>query len=159
MAVDVGQKVPDFTLADTNNTSQKFSDLARGKNVVLAFFPGAFTGVCTKEACSLRDTADKFNSMNAQVIGISVDSPIAQKAWVAANNLNFPLLSDYSRKVINEFGVALPNFAKLEGYTVAQRAVFVIDKTGTVRYKQVTSGPGVEPNYEEIKEAVAKLPK
>ena len=159
MAIDVGQKAPDFTLPDSNNTPQKFSDLAKGKNVVLAFFPGAFTGVCTKEACSLRDSSSKLNSMNAQVIGISVDSPIAQKAWTAANNLNFPLLSDYSRKVINQFGVALPNFAKLEGYTVAQRAVFVIDKTGTVRYKHVTSGPGVEPNYDEINQAVAKLPK
>jgi peroxiredoxin len=159
MAVEVGQKAPDFTLPDSNNTPQKFSDIAKDKNVVLAFFPGAFTGVCTKEACSLRDSASKLNSSNAQVIGISVDSPFAQKGWAAANNLNFPLLSDFSRKVVNQFGVALPNFAKLEGYTASQRAVFVIDKTGTVRYKQVTPSPGVEPNYDEINQAVAKLPK
>ena len=159
MALDIGQKVPDFTLPDGSNTPQKFSDLSKGENVVLAFFPGAFTGVCTKEACAFRDSSDKLNASNAQVIGITVDSPFAQKGWATANNLNFPLLSDYSRKVVNQFGVALINFAKLEGYTASQRAVFVIDKSGTLQYKQVTASPGEELNYEEINQAVAKLPK
>ncbi len=94
MAVAVGQKAPDFTLFDSAKQPTKLSD-SKGKNVVLAFYPGAFTGVCTTEMCTFRDRFDSFNSMNAQVLGISVDGIFAQKAFSDANNLNFPLLSDY----------------------------------------------------------------
>ena len=99
MPVDVGQQAPDFTLIDTDNKPHSLSEF-KGKNVVLAFMPGAFTGPCTTEACTFRDSAAAYNNMNAQVLGITVDSRFAQKGWADANNINFPLLSDYGRKVV-----------------------------------------------------------
>ena len=134
MAVEVGRTAPEFTLYDTDRSRRSLSDF-RGKNVVLAFYPGAFTGVCTTEMCALRDRMDQLNSLNAQVLGISVDPPFAQKAWADSNNLNFPLLSDFGRRVVNLYGVALENLAGLEGHVAANRAVFVVDKDGVVRYK------------------------
>ena len=106
MAGEVGQPAPDFTLYDHDRQQRALSEF-KGKNVVLAFFPGAFTGVCTTEMCTLRDQASQFNSLNAQVLGISVDPPFSQKAWVDQNNLNFPILSDYNRQVVDQYDVAL----------------------------------------------------
>jgi peroxiredoxin len=156
MAVEVGQSAPDFTLYDTDRKQRSLSEF-KGKNVVLAFFPGAFTGVCTTEACALRDCSDQFNSMNAQVIGISVDPPASQKAWSDQNNLRFPLLSDFNRQVVNQYGVAFQNLGGVEGYLAANRAVLVLDKGGVVRYKWVAPNPGTEPDYNEVREAVSKL--
>lgn len=155
MAVEVGQAAPDFTLADTARQQRSLKEFA-GKNVVLAFFPGAFTGGCTTEACTFRDSASQMGSLNAQVVGISVDSPIAQKAWADANSLAFPILSDYDRKVIDTYGVAFPNFLGLNGFTSSQRAVFVIDKGGVVRHKEVVS-PGEQVNFEAINRALSGL--
>lgn len=154
MALAVGQKAPDFQLIDTARQPRKLSEFA-GKTVVLAFFPGAFTGGCTTEACALRDSLAELNSLNAQVVGISVDSFFAQKAWADANNLQFPLLSDYKREVVTAYDVALPNFAGMEGYTTSQRAVFVIDKDGVIRHVQVTPTPAEQPDLAKVKEAVA----
>ena len=156
MAADVGQKAPDFTLFDSGKQATKLSD-SKGKNVVLAFYPGAFTGVCTTEMCTFRDRFDSFNSMNAQVYGISVDGIFAQKAFSDANNLNFPLLSDYNREVVTAYGVALPNFAGMDGYIASQRAVFVIDKAGVIQFKWVGENPGVEPDYDEVQRQVDQL--
>jgi peroxiredoxin len=156
MAAEVGQKAPDFELFDADKQPTKLSDL-KGKNVVLAFYPGAFTGVCTTEMCTFRDRFDSFNSMNAQVFGISVDGIFAQKAFSDANNLNFPLLSDYGRKTVDAYGVSLPNFAGMEGYTASQRAVFVIDKAGVIQFKWVGENPGLEPDYDEVQRQVDKL--
>ena len=158
MAAEVGQQAPDFELFDANKQPTKLSD-SKGKNVVLAFYPGAFTGTCTTEMCTFRDRFDSFNSLNAQVFGISVDVIFSQKAFSDANNLNFPLLSDYNRETVNAYGVALPNFAGMEGYTASQRAVFVIDKDGVIRYKWVGENPGVEPDYDEVQRQVDQLPK
>jgi len=156
MAAEVGQKAPDFELFDADKQPTKLSD-SKGKNVVLAFYPGAFTGVCTTEMCTLRDRFDSFNSMNAQVFGISVDVFFSQKVFSDTNNLNFPLLSDYTRETVNAYGIALPNFAGMEGYTASQRAVFVIDKEGVIRFKWVGENPGVEPDYDEIQRQVDQL--
>ena len=156
MAAEVGQQAPDFELFDNDKNPTKLSD-AKGKNVVLAFFPGAFTGVCTTEMCSFRDRSDSFNSMNAQVYGISVDAIFSQKAFSDANNLNFPLLSDYQREVGAAYGVSLPNFAGMDGYTASERAVFVIDKGGVIRFKWVGENPGKEPDYDEVQREVDKL--
>ena len=156
MAVEVGQKAPDFTLFDSAKQPTKLSD-SKGKNVVLAFYPGAFTGVCTTEMCTFRDRFDSLNSMNAQVLGVSVDGIFAQKAFSDANNLNFPLLSDYQREVGTAYGVSLPNFAGMEGYTASERAVFVIDKEGVVKFKWVGENPGVEPDYDEVQRQVDAL--
>jgi len=156
MAAEVGQQAPAFTLYDSGKQETKLSD-SKGKTVVLAFYPGAFTGVCTTEMCTFRDRFDSFNSMNAQVFGISVDGIFAQKAFSDANNLNFPLLSDYNRTVVTAYGVALPNFAGMDGYTASQRAVFVIDKEGVIKFKWVGENPGVEPDYDEVQRQVDQL--
>lgn len=156
MSVDVGQAAPDFTLHGTDLKSRSLGEFS-GQNVVLAFFPGAFTGVCTDEMCALRDRADQFNSLDAQVLGISVDPPFSQKAWSDANNLNFPLLSDFTRQVVNQYGVAFPNLAGMEGYVAANRAVFVVDKGGVVRYKWVAPQVTAEPDYDEIRQALSGL--
>ena len=157
MAVEVGQRAPDFTLYDSNNQQRALSEF-KGKNVVLAFFPGVFTGTCTTEMCTLRDQSDRFNSLNAQVLGISVDPTFSQKAWAAQHNLEFPILSDYSREVIKQYDVEFPNLAGLEGYTAADRAVFVLDKEGVVRYKWLAPNLGTEPDYDEIRGALGQLP-
>ena len=156
MAAEVGQKAPDFTLFDSAKQPTKLSD-SKGKNVVLAFYPGAFTGVCTTEMCTFRDRFDSLNSMNAQVLGVSVDGIFAQKAFSDTNNLNFPLLSDFNRETVEAYGVALPNFAGMEGYTASERAVFVIDKNGVIRFKWVGENPGVEPDYDEVQRQVDAL--
>ena len=158
MAAEVGQKAPEFELFDSEKQPRKLSD-SKGKNVVLAFFPGVFTGVCTTEMCTFRDRSDAFNSMDAQVFGISVDAIFSQKAFSDANNLNFPLLSDYKRETVNAYGVSLPNFAGMEGYTASQRAVFVIDKDGVIRFKWIGENPGKEPDYDEVQRQVDQLPK
>lgn len=156
MAVEVGQSAPDFTLYDTDRKQRSLNEF-KGKNVVLAFFPGAFTGVCTTEACAWRDQIDQFNSLNAQVVGISVDPPFAQKVWSDQNNVNYPFLSDFNRQVVNQYGLTFQNLAGLEGYVAANRAVLVLDKDGVVRYKWVAPNPGTEPNYDEVREAVSQL--
>ena len=154
--VEIGQKAPDVELVDTEKKPVRISDL-KGKTTVLAFFPGAFTGVCTKEMCTFRDNLAKFNSLSANVVGISVDSPFADKGFKDANHLTFPLLSDYDRRAVNAYGVPLENFASLKGYTAAQRSVFVLDKEGIIRAKWVAENPGIEPDYEWISSEVEKL--
>ncbi len=156
MAVNVGDKAPGFTLTDTEKKSRTLNEFL-GKKTVLAFFPGAFTGVCTKEMCTFRDSMANFNSMDAQVVGISVDSPFSNKAFAAQNNLQFPLLSDVNREAVKSYGIPQENFAGLQGYTAAKRAVFVLDKKGTIQYSWISDNPGVEPKYEEVTKALAAL--
>ena len=153
MALNVGSKAPEFTLFDTEKKSRSLSEF-HGKKVVLAFFPGAFTGVCTKELCTFRDAMSNFNTLNAQVVGISVDSPFANKAFAAQNNLQFPLLSDYSRIVSKQYGGIHDDFAGMKGYTAAKRAVFIVDAKGTVTYAWVSENPGVEPDYTAVTQAL-----
>ena len=157
MAVDVGQLAPDFTLNAHEGGQVTLSQYRGNKSVVLAFFPGAFTGTCTSEMCALRDRADKLSSLNAQVLGISVDPPFSQKAWAQQHNLSFPILSDYSRQVVNQYDVAFQNLAGLEDYVSANRAVFVVDMDGVVRYRWVAPNPGVEPDYDKIGRALGEL--
>jgi peroxiredoxin len=156
MAVTVGNKAPDFTLVDADRKPRSLKEF-QGKNIVLAFFPGAFTGVCTKELCTFRDSMSRFNELNAQVLGISVDAPFANKAFATQNNLQFPLLSDYSRTALKAYGIVHEGFAGLDGYSAAKRSVFVVDKSGTVRYAWISDNPGVEPNYDEVTKALSAL--
>ena len=156
MAVEVGMAAPDFSLYDADRKATSLSDF-RGKNVVLAFYPGAFTGVCTTEMCTFRDRMDGLNSLNAQVLGISVDGAFAQKAFSDQNNLNFPLLSDFQRETVNQYDLAIPNFAGMEGYTASKRAVYVVDGEGVVRYAWAGPNPGVEPDYDEVQAELGKL--
>ncbi len=154
--VEIGQKAPDIELVDTDRKPWKVSD-SKNKITVLAFYPGAFTGVCTKEMCAFRDAISKFNGLDANVIGISVDSPFSNNSFKVQNNLNFPLLSDYNREAVNAFGIQQENFSGIKGYTTAKRAVFILDKDGIIRWKWVSDNPGVEPNYGDVEREVQKV--
>jgi glutaredoxin-dependent peroxiredoxin len=155
MSVSVGAKSPQFTLVDTAKTLRSPLSEFAGKKIVLLFYPGAFSGVCDKEMCNFRDSLSAYNSLNAQVIGISVDSPWANKAFAQHYNLTFPLLSDFDRTVIKQFDIVFDGFGGVKGYTVAKRAVYVIDEKGIVKYAWVSDIPGVEPPYDDVKKAIA----
>lgn len=155
--INVGDKAPDFTLADTDKRQRSLNEFL-GKKVVLAFFVGAFTSTCTKEMCEFRDSMSRLIDLNAQVVGISVNDPFSNNAFAEKNRLPFPILSDYKRDVIKIYGLELPNFAGLDGYTVAKRSIFVLDQSGIVRYVWVSDNPTIEPNYEEIQKILQQIP-
>jgi glutaredoxin-dependent peroxiredoxin len=154
MSVDVGSTAPDFTL--TNQDRQPVTLSAqRGKPVVLAFFPAAFSSVCTKELCTFRDSMAKLGQANAQVYGISVDTFFALKAFHDHEKLSFPLLSDFNKQAIREYGVFNEDMIGLKG--IAKRAVFVIDKDGVVRHREVLEDARNEPDYDRVFSALAAL--
>ena len=155
--IKVGDKAPDFTLPDVDMKPRSLHEFL-GKKVVLAFFVGAFTSTCTKEVCTFRDSMARLVDLNAQVVGISVNDPFSNKAFSEKNRLPFPLLSDYNREVIKQWGLELFDFAGLKGYTVAKRSIFILDETGIVRYVWISEDPSVEPNYEEIQKALEQIP-
>lgn len=154
--VNIGEKAPEIELVDTDKKAVKLSEY-NGKPTVLLFYPGAFTGVCTKEMCSFRDSLSKYNQLGVSVLGISVDSPFANMGFKTANNVNFPLLSDYTKKTIKDYDLVLDNFAGLNGYVASKRAVFVLDKDHVVRYKWVGDNPGIEPDYNAVAMAAEKV--
>ena len=153
MSIEVGQKLPDFELPDQTKTSKSLMSFS-GKNIVLAFFPGAFTGVCTKEMCTFRDS---IHNLPGNVVAVSVNDPFTNKAFADMNRLPFPILSDYTRETIRKYNIFHDDFAGLKGYTAAKRSVFVLDRNGVVRYKWVSDDPGKEPDYAAIKEVLSKL--
>jgi peroxiredoxin len=156
LTVEVGQRAPDFALYDTEQELRSLREF-RDKNVIIAFYPGAFTSVCTREMCTFRDSLVKLDSLNGQVIGLSVNDPFSNKAFKEANELNFPLLSDYNRKTIELYGVEATDFAGLEAYTAAKRAIFILDKKGIIRYKWISEDPAKEPDYSEIETRIQAL--
>ncbi len=154
--LNVGDNAPEFTLINMNMKPISIKDF-KGKNVVLAFYPGAFTGTCKKELCTIRDSIANLEDLDAEVLGISVNDPFSNKAFHEENALNFPLLCDYNRQVVKDYDVYHENFAGLKGYTAAKRSVFILDSIGVILYKWVSENPGVEPPYNEIKEELKKL--
>ncbi len=147
--LEVGEKAPEFTLLDTDLKSRSLKDfLAEGKPVVILFFPGAFTSVCTRELCTFRDRMAELEKANATVVAISVDTPFSLKEFKNKYNLNFTLLSDFNKEAIKAYDVVLPELLGLK--ELAKRAVFILDKDGFIRYKWVSDDPGVEPDYEEV---------
>jgi peroxiredoxin len=156
MALAVGKQAPDFTLVDTERKPRSLAEF-KGKKLILAFYPAAFTGTCTKEMCAFRDSLGDLSQLAAAVVGISVDTPFANKAFAEQHKINFPLLSDYTRQVVTSYGVQFPNLAGLTGYTAAKRSVFVLDGAGVIRYMWVSDDPTKEPNYEEVKKAVQQI--
>jgi peroxiredoxin len=148
MSVQVGQDAPDFTLKNTDMQDVTLSTLRGQKNVVLLFVPLAFTGVCTNELCSVRDNLNAYSELNAEVFGISVDSPFAQKAWKEKEQLNFTLLSDFNRQAVKAYGAQYENLIGLQG--VAKRAAFVVDKQGKIRYAEVLENARELPNFDRI---------
>jgi peroxiredoxin len=150
MAVDVGAKAPEFTLTNQDRAQVTLSEELKKGPVVLAFFPAAFSGVCTTEMCTFRDQASELNKLNAQVLGVSVDTFFSLKAWADQQKLNFPLLSDFNKDVIRQYGVVNPDMIGLKD--IAKRAVFVIDTNGVVRHSSQfpdsnfkTQIPGLAP--------------
>jgi glutaredoxin-dependent peroxiredoxin len=156
MPVEVGQKPPEFQLPDHNKTIRSLKDFLDNKTI-LAFFPGAFTGGCTKEMCTFRDSMQTLTGLGGQVVGISVNDPFSNKAFAEANKLQFPLLSDYTRETVKKYGVFHEDFAGLKGYVAAKRSIFVLDKNGIVRYRWISEDPGKQPDFEEIKNQLTKL--
>jgi peroxiredoxin len=158
MAIPVGSKAPDFTLKSKQASGLvdvKLSDNLGKKNTVLLFFPAAFTGVCTQEMCDISGGLGAYASLNADVIGISVDTPFAQEAWAQKEKIGVTLASDLNKEVIKKYNVVFPMLAGV-GDTAA-RAAFVIDKTGIVQYSEQTPSPKELPHFNDVKAALAKL--
>jgi peroxiredoxin len=153
--IEVGQAAPDFALFSDEKKEVKLSDF-RGTNVILHFFPQAFTGVCTEQLCNARDNMGVYERLNAQVLSISVDSPFTLGRFKEDNGYNFPMLSDFNKTVSTAYDVLLENFVfGMQG--VSKRAAFVIDTEGVVRYAEVTPHPGALPNFVAIKEALEAI--
>jgi peroxiredoxin len=153
MKIEDGQKAPDFSLYDSEKNKVSLSDY-KGKNVLLLFFPQAFTSVCTKELCSIRDNIAHYNNVNAQVFGISVDSIFTLAKFKDEQKLNFPLLSDFNKEVSQAYGILYDTFVfDMKG--VSKRSAFVIDEEGIVQYAEVLENAGDQPNYEAIEATLA----
>lgn len=158
MAISVGSKAPDFTLKskqDSGLVDVKLSDNLGKKNTVLLFFPAAFTSVCTKEMCDISASFDAWASLNADVIGISVDSPFAQEAWAKQEKITIKLASDLNKEVTRSYGVLFPMLAGI-GDTAA-RAAIVVDRKGFVQYSEQTPTPKDLPNFNKVRETLAQL--
>lgn len=151
-SINVGTHAPHASLFDSERNAVTFPQ--HGDVTVLAFFPAAFTSVCTTELCTFRDSLADYARLNAKVYGISVDSPFALAEFKKQNNLNFPLLSDHQHQAIKAYDVVFPNLANV-GFTAATRSVFVIGKDGHVAWRWVSENPGQQPAYEDVKNAVA----
>jgi glutaredoxin-dependent peroxiredoxin len=158
MPIAVGTKAPDFSLKSKQASGVvdvKLSNNLGAKNTVLLFFPLAFTGVCTRELCDVTAGLSQYSGLNAEVIGVSVDSPFAQEAWAQKEKIGIPLASDLNKTTAKAYGVLLDDLLGF-GATSA-RAAFVIDKNGVVQYSEQTPSPKELPNFEAIKATLAKL--
>ena len=152
MKVEAGQQAPDFILYDSDKNIVTLNEL-RGKNIVLLFFPFAFTSVCTKELCSVRDNIGDYEKLNAKVYGISVDSHYTLARYKVDQNLNFTLLSDFNKEVSASYGSIYEKFG-LGMRGVSKRSAFVIDKLGIIRYAEVLDNAGETPNFDNIQAAL-----
>ena len=147
--VNIGDTAPSFTLKNTAKEDVNLADYT-GKTVILVFYPGAFTGVCDKEMCAFQDNMAKLNEANTAVLGISVDSPWANAEFARKYNLEFDLLSDLDREVVNSYDAAFVGLGGIEGYVWANRVFIVIHKNGVVQHRWVAENPGVEPDYDAV---------
>jgi len=155
MALKAGDKAPLFTLHASDTKEVSLSDYA-GRNVVVLFFPLAFTGVCTEELCTMRDALAEFNGMNTDVVAISVDSPFTLAKFKELEGLNFPLLSDFNTEVSRQYGSLYDTFVfGMEG--VSKRSAFVVDSEGVIRYAEVLESAGDLPNFTAVKETLGSL--
>ena len=153
--IKVGQPAPAFTLYNSDKQKVSLADFA-GKNVLLLFFPQAFTGTCTKELCSTRDNIALYNNANAQVLGISVDSLFTLAKYKEDQNLNFPLLSDFNKTVSAEYGALYETFV-FDMHGVSKRSAFVVDKQGIIRYAEVLETASDLPDFTAIRKTLEDL--
>jgi peroxiredoxin len=154
MSIQKGDQAPDFKLFNTNKEWVTLSE-QKGKNVLLLFFPLAFTGVCTKELCGVRDNLSFYNNTNAVVFGISVDSNATLAKFKEDQQLNFSLLSDFNKEASAAYGVLYENFGWMKG--VSKRSAFVIDHEGVIRYAEVLENAGDVPDFQEIDKVLQEI--
>ena len=154
-AVRPGDQAPDFSLRASDKSQVKLRDFS-GKNVVLLFFPAAFTSVCTRELCMMRDGIQEYEQLNAQILAISVDSLYALHKWKEEQAFNFLLLSDFNKTVSKKYEALYKEFV-FEMKGVSKRAAFVIDKNGIIQYAEVLDNAGELPNFEAIKKTLESL--
>ena len=158
MPLPVGTKAPDFTLKSKQTSGLvdvKPSSNFGKKNTLLLFFPLAFTSVCTQEMCDITSGLNAYSGMNADVIGVSVDSPFAQEAWVQKEKIGITLASDLNKETAKAYGTLLADLIGLGA--VSARAAFVIDKNGVIQYSEQTPTPKELPNFHVIKQKLEKL--
>ena len=155
MSIKVGEKAPDFKLRASDKSEVALADY-KGKNVVLLFFPAAFTGVCTAELCSMRDDIGTYEGLDAQVLAVSVDSVFTLEEYKKQQNYNFPLLADFNKTTAKAYGALYEDWI-LEMKGVAKRSAFVIDKEGTVKYAEILESAGDLPNFDAVKETLSGL--
>ncbi len=155
MSLQKGDKAPSFTLYNSDKKKVSLEDF-KGKNLIIHFYPAAFTGVCTAQLCTMRDNIEYYTKLNAAVVGISVDSVFTLGKFKAEQNYSFDLLSDFNKETIRDYGVYFENFVfGMKG--VASRAAFVIDKEGIVQYAEVLDNPGNLPDFVAIKATLEAL--
>jgi len=148
----VGETAIDFALYDADKKERKLSEfLVKGKKTILAFYPGAFTSVCTQELCTFRDMFSDLEKVDAQLVAISVDAPFAQKAFAERYGFGFPLLCDFNREVTQKYGVVWENLSGVRGYHVANRAILILNSDGKVLYSWLAPHTGVNVDFDAIK--------
>ena len=157
MPVEIGDIAPDFTLKNQDSENKSLSDF-KGENIVLLFFPFAFSSVCTLEARKMQEEFDSNLDLDAQVIGISVDSPYALKVWKDINKINFPLLSDFNKEVSRMYDSLYDIFypEKFSYQGVSKRSAFIIGRDGKIKYREICPTPGDQPDYKTIKNILEK---
>lgn len=155
MQLSKGQAAPDFSLFNSEKAKVSLSDY-KGRNLVILFFPLAFTGVCTTELCSVRDNMNIYTGLNADVLGISVDSLFTLGKFKEENGLNFPLLSDFNKEISQAYGAFYDEFV-LDMKGVSRRAAFVVDGQGVIQYTEVLESAGDLPNFDAIKTVLTTL--
>lgn len=155
MSVSIRDIAPDFKLQNTNKDFVQLSDFKGERNVLILFYPLAFSGTCTTELCSTRDNLKIYESFNAEVIGISIDSFFVQKAFKDSQNLNFTILSDFNKTASESYGILYEDFYGMKG--VSKRSAFIVDKEGVLRYAEVLEDASEIPNFNAIQEVLAGL--
>ncbi len=155
MTIKIGDKAPEFSLFSSEKEKVSLSNY-HGKNVVILFFPLAFTGVCTAELCSIRDEKAEYESLDAEVLGISIDTVMVLEKFKAEQGYNFKLLSDFNKDVCRSYGAFYDEFV-LGMKGVAKRSAFVVDKEGTIQYAEVLENAGELPNFDAVKETLSQL--
>ncbi|MFC4262297.1 redoxin domain-containing protein [Ferruginibacter yonginensis] len=157
MALQIGSTAPDFSLFDSGMKKVNLADFKGQKNVLLLFFPMAFTGVCTAELCGVRDDIAKYENANAAVLGISVDSVFTLAKYKEEQSYNFPLLSDFNKEVSTAYESIYASFTNMAMKGVSKRSAFIIDKQGIIQYAEVLESAGDVPNFEAINTTLAHL--
>ena len=159
MPIEVGQQAPDFTLYNTEQKQISLKELTSKSNVVILFFPLAFTSVCTKELCSTRDNISTYQKLNATVVAISVDSLFTLGKFREEQKLPFDLLSDFNKDVSRQYDSLYEEFPKFDLKGVTKRSAFVVNKQGIIKYAEVLADASQVPNFEKVKEALENCDK